>query len=192
MIRRPPRSTLFPYTTLFRSLGEPTEDLPVGAPAQVVADAREARREREGLDPAEDVLEREEKLEQEPAVEVHRPRDVAEQDEPDLLALPLAVAQLDQVSARQVRPERPPEVHAPAPPYGTATARQTMREPPRDLDREPEDLVELVGAEGREVLADERLAVGRGGHPERLAPGLPLLAPPPRLHRRGLPLLARP
>src|SRR5258708_18132844 len=26
MIRRPPRSTLFPYTTLFRSLGEQTED----------------------------------------------------------------------------------------------------------------------------------------------------------------------
>src|SRR3712207_8204461 len=25
MIRRPPRSTLFPYTTLFRSLGEPRE-----------------------------------------------------------------------------------------------------------------------------------------------------------------------
>src|SRR2546426_6116596 len=24
MIRRPPRSTLFPYTTLFRSLGEPS------------------------------------------------------------------------------------------------------------------------------------------------------------------------
>src|SRR3712207_7954193 len=26
MIRRPPRSTLFPYTTLFRSLGEPLAD----------------------------------------------------------------------------------------------------------------------------------------------------------------------
>src|SRR2546427_7975435 len=26
MIRRPPRSTLFPYTTLFRSLGEPELD----------------------------------------------------------------------------------------------------------------------------------------------------------------------
>src|SRR3989442_6357033 len=26
MIRRPPRSTLFPYTTLFRSLGRPTHD----------------------------------------------------------------------------------------------------------------------------------------------------------------------
>src|SRR3712207_8115969 len=25
MIRRPPRSTLFPYTTLFRSLGEPDQ-----------------------------------------------------------------------------------------------------------------------------------------------------------------------
>src|SRR5256885_8656276 len=27
MIRRPPRSTLFPYTTLFRSVGEPREQL---------------------------------------------------------------------------------------------------------------------------------------------------------------------
>src|SRR2546426_5843059 len=27
MIRRPPRSTLFPYTTLFRSLGVPTLEL---------------------------------------------------------------------------------------------------------------------------------------------------------------------
>src|SRR5260370_6887477 len=27
MIRRPPRSTLFPYTTLFRSLDEPTNHL---------------------------------------------------------------------------------------------------------------------------------------------------------------------
>src|SRR5256885_5220385 len=27
MIRRPPRSTLFPYTTLFRSEGGPTHDL---------------------------------------------------------------------------------------------------------------------------------------------------------------------
>src|SRR2546422_8605015 len=27
MIRRPPRSTLFPYTTLFRSLGQPLAEL---------------------------------------------------------------------------------------------------------------------------------------------------------------------
>src|SRR2546422_3665665 len=28
MIRRPPRSTLFPYTTLFRSVSKASEDLP--------------------------------------------------------------------------------------------------------------------------------------------------------------------
>src|SRR3712207_7363140 len=32
MIRRPPRSTLFPYTTLFRSLGDPLDQLLVLAP----------------------------------------------------------------------------------------------------------------------------------------------------------------
>src|SRR3712207_7777813 len=35
MIRRPPRSTLFPYTTLFRSLG----DAPVDPPEQPVDEA---------------------------------------------------------------------------------------------------------------------------------------------------------
>src|SRR3712207_7866783 len=35
MIRRPPRSTLFPYTTLFRS-----EDLPVVVPQQLPAQVR--------------------------------------------------------------------------------------------------------------------------------------------------------
>src|SRR2546422_7652631 len=30
MIRRPPRSTLFPYTTLFRSVPNPLIELPVG------------------------------------------------------------------------------------------------------------------------------------------------------------------
>src|SRR2546426_8256992 len=30
MIRRPPRSTLFPYTTLFRSRGFPLQELQVG------------------------------------------------------------------------------------------------------------------------------------------------------------------
>src|SRR3712207_7749938 len=36
MIRRPPRSTLFPYTTLFRSTG-PTAPLPRCAPATATA-----------------------------------------------------------------------------------------------------------------------------------------------------------
>src|SRR5258708_26033642 len=33
MIRRPPRSTLFPYTTLFRSCTAPGTDMPAGARA---------------------------------------------------------------------------------------------------------------------------------------------------------------
>src|SRR5256885_7262880 len=39
MIRRPPRSTLFPYTTLFRSLGAP-DDLEVLALDQALAHGR--------------------------------------------------------------------------------------------------------------------------------------------------------
>src|SRR6266496_4817911 len=35
MIRRPPRSTLFPYTTLFRSLDEPGVDEPRELPGQL-------------------------------------------------------------------------------------------------------------------------------------------------------------
>src|SRR2546430_11116954 len=48
MIRRPPRSTLFPYTTLFRSLvpdsglGAPTASLPVAAAAANLRSAERA------------------------------------------------------------------------------------------------------------------------------------------------------
>src|SRR2546429_4884287 len=35
MIRRPPRSTLFPYTTLFRSSGEPLPPTPSCSPRRV-------------------------------------------------------------------------------------------------------------------------------------------------------------
>src|SRR3712207_6880971 len=47
MIRRPPRSTLFPYTTLFRSsgCGAPTDDPGVRGPLSVVG---ERQRERPG------------------------------------------------------------------------------------------------------------------------------------------------
>src|SRR3989449_3630551 len=52
MIRRPPRSTLFPYTTLFRSLaerlaGEPPEEEPLHADADE-RDRQRARDERGG------------------------------------------------------------------------------------------------------------------------------------------------
>src|SRR5947199_7111558 len=37
MIRRPPRSTLFPYTTLFRSIHAAAPDVEVAPPARVAA-----------------------------------------------------------------------------------------------------------------------------------------------------------
>src|SRR3712207_8372074 len=43
MIRRPPRSTLFPYTTLFRSRGELPRDAVVGRVAHDDLDARTGR-----------------------------------------------------------------------------------------------------------------------------------------------------
>src|SRR3712207_7856290 len=50
MIRRPPRSTLFPYTTLFRSLGARG----AGSPAGV--DGDEPGQQRRDLDPREVLL----------------------------------------------------------------------------------------------------------------------------------------
>src|SRR5690554_7709969 len=45
MIRRPPRSTLFPYTTLFRSLVQHHADLPQGGLAVRVQGGRPSRSE---------------------------------------------------------------------------------------------------------------------------------------------------
>src|SRR3712207_7187087 len=44
MIRRPPRSTLFPYTTLFRSRVLQEPERVVGAPHQALHDARDPHR----------------------------------------------------------------------------------------------------------------------------------------------------
>src|SRR3712207_5536891 len=63
MIRRPPRSTLFPYTTLFRSqilcrvevkgelrpVTRPCLKLPVASRAQVAVEAARAEEERQGV-----------------------------------------------------------------------------------------------------------------------------------------------
>src|SRR3712207_9115126 len=52
MIRRPPRSTLFPYTTLFRSRGGPPGDRPLdnaGPAAMIDGTTMAASRERDML-----------------------------------------------------------------------------------------------------------------------------------------------
>src|SRR2546422_1177497 len=51
MIRRPPRSTLFPYTTLFRSLGGPL------SPERMELTASQMRQTRMPLDAAEQLAE---------------------------------------------------------------------------------------------------------------------------------------
>src|SRR5947208_9367026 len=48
MIRRPPRSTLFPYTTLFRSQGEPDRGGPAGSAGRGGSCAASAGRDRHG------------------------------------------------------------------------------------------------------------------------------------------------
>src|SRR2546422_3252006 len=51
MIRRPPRSTLFPYTTLFRSLELDVRDLDLGELLPVPGVAAEPGAPREPIDP---------------------------------------------------------------------------------------------------------------------------------------------
>src|SRR2546426_10013798 len=66
MIRRPPRSTLFPYTTLFRSRRRPRPRPPV-IDEQRALHARKARR-------AERKADREEVEDREPVLDVDEPR----------------------------------------------------------------------------------------------------------------------
>src|SRR2546430_12398333 len=58
MIRRPPRSTLFPYTTLFRSRMDRFLKLPDGELARVAEVARKERLKRELGDPLEPLFPR--------------------------------------------------------------------------------------------------------------------------------------
>src|SRR5256885_16262294 len=61
MIRRPPRSTLFPYTTLFRS--ERVGDLVVGHPDDVAQEQRHLEVDGQVLDGAPDGVDRLDPLE---------------------------------------------------------------------------------------------------------------------------------
>src|SRR2546425_3700596 len=61
MIRRPPRSTLFPYTTLFRSLGtELASDQKIGDPKQALDTAIEQFLDKQILPETRETLERSE------------------------------------------------------------------------------------------------------------------------------------
>src|SRR5438445_10070961 len=55
MIRRPPRSTLFPYTTLFRSFGPEVEEVFVKDAKDAVVGAEDLR---DGVTPLKGILDR--------------------------------------------------------------------------------------------------------------------------------------
>src|SRR5439155_11698327 len=155
-------------------------------------DPREPRGKGERLDPTEDVLDCEEELQQEPAVQIHGARDVAQQHQLRLLALAGAEAQLDEIRAREIRAQRPPQVHAAAPAHRAPPPADPPREAARDLDREPQHLVELIGRERREVLTHEALLVGHRGHAERLARIVAAIIVAPGVEGERLALLTRP
>src|SRR5215470_19510066 len=112
----------------------------------------EARGEREGLDPAEHVLQRVEELEQEPAVEVHRARDVAEEDQANFAPPALPPPELDDLALHQIRPDAPPQVDDPTPPCRTLAPADATGQPLGDQDREAGYFVQVLKREGRKVL----------------------------------------
>ena len=174
-------------------LGQPAQGLAIGRTLEMLGDPRESRGEREGLDAAEDVLERVEELEQEAAVEVHGARHVAEQHQAHLAPPPLPSPQLDDLALHHVGPHAPPQVDDPAPPgRPPATADAPARQPLGDQDREPGDLVEILGRKRREVLIHQDLAVADSRHLERLAVVVAFLLPALERHRDLLLLGLRP
>src|SRR3712207_7180658 len=84
MIRRPPRSTLFPYTTLFRSRDGREQRVVLGAEAAAVAGVRVQRTERQprlgDAEPAAEVVARDRRRRRD-RVGRQRRRHVAERSE---------------------------------------------------------------------------------------------------------------
>src|SRR6185295_17307019 len=115
------------------------------------------------------VLERVEELEQEPAVEVHRARDVAEQHQADLAAPSLSSPQLDDLAFHQVGAHAPPHVDDAAPPGGALAPADAPGEALGDQDRQPGDLVEILNRKGGKVLIHEYFSIAASRHLARLA-----------------------
>ena len=143
----------------------------------MLRDTRQSRGEREGLHPAEDVLERVQELEQEAAVEIHGARDVAEQHQPHLAPPALSSPQLDDLALHEVGPHAAPHVDDPAPPGRPLAPADAPGQPLGDQDREPGYLVEILNREGRKVLIHEDFSVADTGDLERLAVVVALLLP---------------
>ena len=166
--------------------GEPAQHLAIGARPQIVRDPRQPHRERERLHARERGLQREEELQEKPAVEVHRARDVAQEHQADLLALASPEAQVDELSAREIGAQRAAQVDPPAARGRPAAPADAPCQSARDAQREAIDLVELVRRERGEVARGHRLELGSGGHADRLLAALPVSRFLPRVERQRL------
>src|SRR4030095_14183042 len=167
---------------------QPAEDFTIGSRLQILRDPGEVHRERERLHAGEHVLQREEELQQEPAVEIHRARDVAEQHESHLALLAPPVAQLDDLAPREIRAQRAPQIHAAAPSHRPAPPADPTGQPACDLHGQPQDLLELLGPEGREVACGQRLLLGARRYAQWIAALLFFFLAPAL---QGQPLAAR-
>src|SRR6185503_21334449 len=137
----------------------------------------ESRGEGEGLDPPEDVLQRVEELEQEPAVEVHRARDVAQQDQPDLAPPALPPPQLDDLALHEVGPDAAPHVDDPAAAGGPLAPADATGQALGDQDGQASYLVEILNRKGRKVLIHEDFLLAHSRDLERLSIVVPRLLP---------------
>src|SRR5262249_12976224 len=131
-------------------------------------------------------LQREQKLHQEATVEVHRARHVAEKHEAHFLALATAIAEVDQLTAREIGAERPAQIDAPAARGRSPATADSPRQPPRDSQRHAVDLVQLIRGERREVARGHRLELRGGRHANRLVARVALTALLPRVERQRL------
>src|SRR5262249_12849270 len=114
-------------------VAEPGQGPPVRRVTQILGDPVKPGREDERLHPAEVVLHRIQKLEEQATVEVHRAGHVAEDDELRLLDLPLTPGEVDQLAARERKADRATEIDATASPRWLEPPAPTGGEPPGDL-----------------------------------------------------------
>src|SRR6185503_15774028 len=118
--------------------------------------------EDEALHPRDAALQREEELQEQAAVEIHRAGDVAEGDDPRLARLALAKAEVEQLGHRP--PQGAAQIEAAPARSGLPAPAGPQREPAREPSRDPLHLGKLLGAEGAEVLLRKRGHVARGRH----------------------------
>src|SRR5438270_3846561 len=136
-----------------------------GSLAQGIGDAQERSGKGEALHARYRPLQRIEELQQQTAVEVHRPGNIAKRDDPRPARLAPSEPQLERLGPGGERaPHGSPQIDP-----RTALRRGPAASGPRcqlsrQALRDPADFIEIARSERGEVLADQRAPVARAGH----------------------------